>query len=73
MTGVSQYSPVHEFSSDKMDLSLQLTDDYAVRNEITTQLHSVARNWLTLAISKAPIELQSILQASFTLEDIHDR
>ena len=45
-----------------MDLSLQLTDDYAVRNEITSQLYGVTKNWLTLAISKAPIEVQSYLQ-----------
>ncbi|KAK4686496.1 phosphatidylinositol 4-kinase A, partial [Tremellales sp. Uapishka_1] len=57
-----EYSPVYEFRSDKMDLTLQLTDDYAVRNEIVTQLHAVARSWLTLAISRAPIEVQSTLQ-----------
>lgn len=47
-----------------MDLTLILTDDYAVRNEIVTTLHGVARNWLTLAISRAPIEVQSTLQVS---------
>jgi phosphatidylinositol 4-kinase len=45
-----------------MDITLQLTDDYAVRNEIVTQLYGVARQWLTLAISRAPIEVQSTLQ-----------
>jgi phosphatidylinositol 4-kinase len=59
-----QYSPIHEFKSDKMDLALELTDDYAVRNEITGQLHATARNWLTLAISRSPIEVQSTLQVS---------
>lgn len=59
----AQYSPVYEFSSDRMDLTLHLTDDYAVRNEIVTQLHSVTSTWLTLAISRAPIEVQSILQS----------
>ncbi|OCF44647.1 phosphatidylinositol 4-kinase [Kwoniella heveanensis CBS 569] len=58
-----EYSPVYDFSSDKMDLTLHLTDDYAVRNEIVTNLHQVARNWLTLAISRAPIEVQSTLQS----------
>ncbi|WRT70200.1 uncharacterized protein IL334_007194 [Kwoniella shivajii] len=57
-----EYSPVYEFTSDKMDLTLHLTDDYAVRNEITTQLHTVTRHWLTVAISRAPIEVQSTLQ-----------
>lgn len=59
----AQYSPVYEFSSDRMDLTLHLTDDYAVRNEIVTQLHTVTCTWLTLAISRAPIEVQSILQS----------
>ena len=45
-----------------MDLTLVLTDDYAVRNEITTQLHGMASHWLTLAISRAPLEVQSTLQ-----------
>lgn len=59
-----QYSPSHEFKSDKLDLTLYLTDDYAVRNEITTNLYNVARGWLTVAIGRAPIEVQSTLQVS---------
>lgn len=51
-----------------MDITLQLTDDYAVRNEIVTQLYAVARQWLTLAISRAPIEVQSTLQVSLRAE-----
>ncbi|KAK8853241.1 hypothetical protein IAR55_003943 [Kwoniella newhampshirensis] len=62
MQYTDEYSPVYDFSSDKMDLTLHLTDDYAVRNEIVSQLHGVARQWLTMAISRAPIEVQSILQ-----------
>ncbi|RXK35906.1 phosphatidylinositol 4-kinase [Tremella mesenterica] len=58
-----EYSPVYEFHSDKLDLTLQLTEDYSVRNEIVTQLHTVAKSWLTLAISRAPIEVQSTLQS----------
>ncbi|KAK6909388.1 hypothetical protein I203_103405 [Kwoniella mangroviensis CBS 8507] len=58
-----EYSPVYNFTSDKMDLTLHLTDDYAVRNEITSQLHSVTKHWLTVAISRAPIEVQSTLQS----------
>lgn len=54
-----------EFKSDKMDLTLEISDDYTVRNEIVTQLHSAATQWLTLAISRAPIEVQSILQVRF--------
>jgi phosphatidylinositol 4-kinase len=63
MQYTDEYSPVHYFSSDKMNLTLELTDDYAVRNETTHQLYSVAQRWLTLAISRAPIEVQSTLQS----------
>ncbi|BEJ13679.1 hypothetical protein CspHIS471_0308530 [Cutaneotrichosporon sp. HIS471] len=63
MQYTDEYSPVHDFRSDKLDLVLVLTDDYAVRNDITTQLYSVAQRWLTLAISRAPLEVQSTLQS----------
>ncbi|GMK56681.1 hypothetical protein CspeluHIS016_0305210 [Cutaneotrichosporon spelunceum] len=63
MQYTDEYSPVHEFHSDKLDLTLVLTDDYAVRNDTTTQLYSVAQRWLTLAISRAPLEVQSTLQS----------
>lgn len=49
-----------------MDVTLHLSEDYAVRNEITTQLYGIAKHWLTLAISRAPIEVQSTLQVSFS-------
>ena len=52
-----------------MDVTLHLSEDYAVRNEITTQLYGIAKHWLTLAISRAPIEVQSTLQVSFFLRD----
>ncbi|WVO18533.1 hypothetical protein L204_106252 [Cryptococcus depauperatus] len=57
-----EYSPVYQFSSNRMGFTLHLTDDYSVRHQITSQLHSVARSWLTLAISRAPIEVQSMLE-----------
>lgn len=63
MQYTDEYSPIHEFKSDKMDLTLILTDDYSVRNEISTQLYNVAQRWLTLAISRAPLEVQSTLQS----------
>lgn len=57
-----EYSPVYEHKSDKIDLKLELSDSFTVRNEITTQLYGYARSWLTSAISRAPIEVQTILQ-----------
>lgn len=53
---------MYEYSSTKVDITLQLSDSFIVRNEITTQLYGYARNWLTAAISRAPIEVQTVLQ-----------
>jgi phosphatidylinositol 4-kinase len=47
-----------------MDLRLELTDDYAVRNGMVTQLYNHACRWLDLAIGRAPIEMQTILQVN---------
>ncbi|KAL1412783.1 Phosphatidylinositol 4-kinase stt4 [Vanrija albida] len=63
MQFTDEYSPTHHFKSDKIKLTLELTDDYAARNEITTSLHSVSHRWFTMAISRAPIEVQSTLQS----------
>jgi hypothetical protein len=43
-------------------MTLQLTDDYKVRNDILGQLQRHANTWFELALSRAPIELQSTLQ-----------
>ena len=53
---------MHEFHSERADITFQLTDDYKVRNDILVQLQNNATNWFELALSKAPIELQSTLQ-----------
>lgn len=57
-----EYSPIHTHQSEKIDLRLELSDSFTVRNEITTQLYGYARTWLTSAIARAPIEVQTILQ-----------
>jgi phosphatidylinositol 4-kinase len=59
-----EYSVTHVYRSERLKLELVLTDDFAVRNDITTRLYSSARKWLSLATSRAPIEMQSILQVS---------
>lgn len=58
----SQYSPVYHYESDKLDLSIEITDDYPTRQEMANQLYAYACRWLDLAIGRAPIEMQSILQ-----------
>jgi phosphatidylinositol 4-kinase len=58
---------VYEFHSECTDITLQLTDDYKVRNDILGQLQRNANTWFELALSRAPIELQSTLQVRFVL------
>jgi phosphatidylinositol 4-kinase A len=41
---------------------LQLSDDYKTRNDIMGQLYRNANSWFELALTRAPIELQSTLQ-----------
>ncbi|KAI9571413.1 hypothetical protein HD554DRAFT_2187155 [Boletus coccyginus] len=59
---LDEYNPVYEFHSERTGIRLQLTDDYTVRNDILQQLRRHASNWFELALSRAPIELQSTLQ-----------
>ncbi|KAF9246393.1 hypothetical protein BU15DRAFT_85159 [Melanogaster broomeanus] len=54
-----EYNSIYEFHSERTGINLQLTDDYKVRNEILGQLQRNANNWFELALSRAPIELQS--------------
>ncbi|KAG1741975.1 hypothetical protein EDB19DRAFT_1895006 [Suillus lakei] len=57
-----EYNPAYEFHSESTGITLQLTDDYKVRNDILGQLQRNANTWFELALSRAPIELQSTLQ-----------
>lgn len=57
-----EYSSTYTFKSERVDLELCLTDDYEVRKEVLTKLYASAKVWLSLAIARAPIEMQSILQ-----------
>lgn len=45
-----------------MELTLELTDDYAARNEMLSQLLRDATAWFELALSRAPVELHATLQ-----------
>jgi phosphatidylinositol 4-kinase A len=57
-----QYNPVYEFHSERTGITLQLTDNYKVRNDILGQLQRNANSWFHLALARAPVELQSTLQ-----------
>ena len=45
-----------------MELTLELTDDYAARNQMLTQLQRDANTWFELALGRAPVELHATLQ-----------
>lgn len=57
-----QYTPQSIFTSERTGIKLELTDSYIVRNDIAATLHKNAENWLHLAVSRAPFEVQAIMQ-----------
>ncbi|KAG8969691.1 phosphatidylinositol-4- kinase [Tulasnella sp. 419] len=57
-----EYTPRPDFHSNRSDITIHLTDSYAVRNDILEKLHKNATQWFHNAISRAPIEVQAILQ-----------
>lgn len=62
-----QYNPSHHFTSTRSNLTIELTDSYATRNEILVSLHKNANHWLTLGIVRAPIEVRRTLQVRSTV------
>lgn len=63
----SQYNPIYEFHSDRVDITLQLPDDYKIRDEILVNLLRNSSRWFELALGRAPMELRSTLQAFIPL------
>ncbi|KAF8579311.1 atypical/PIKK/PI4K protein kinase [Ramaria rubella] len=61
-----EFNPVYEFTSARLEVTIELTDSYSTRNEILTQLHRNANNWFTIALARAPIEFQATLQKYLT-------
>lgn len=59
---VDEYNPIYEFHSDRVDITLQLPDDYKIRDEILVNLQRNSSRWFELALSRAPMELRSTLQ-----------
>ncbi|THH17523.1 hypothetical protein EW146_g3305 [Bondarzewia mesenterica] len=58
---IDEYNPVYEFHSERANITLQLSDDYKVRGDILNNLQRSAELWFELALSRAPVELQSTL------------
>ncbi|KAH9952080.1 atypical/PIKK/PI4K protein kinase [Amylocystis lapponica] len=59
---VDEDNPIYVFHSDRVDLTLQLPDNYGARNQMLSQLQRDTNTWLELALSRAPLELHSTLQ-----------
>lgn len=57
-----QYTPTYVFHSSRSNFSLTLPDDYTLRNSILSELHNYARTWLKASITRAPFEMQGLLQ-----------
>ncbi|EPQ57891.1 hypothetical protein GLOTRDRAFT_114478 [Gloeophyllum trabeum ATCC 11539] len=57
-----EINPTYEFHSDRCGFTLHITDRYQVRQEIFAQLQRNINTWFELALSRAPVELQSTLQ-----------
>ncbi|OSD08514.1 atypical/PIKK/PI4K protein kinase [Trametes coccinea BRFM310] len=55
-------NPIWVYRSDRVKLTLQLSDSYEARNQILSQLQRDSSNWFELALSRAPMELHSTLQ-----------
>ncbi|CAG8689893.1 17249_t:CDS:10, partial [Rhizophagus irregularis] len=59
---LNEYSPVYTFTSPKVGVSLDLTDDYNYRREILSRLCENSKKWLTVAMSRAPSEIRGLLE-----------
>ncbi|KAG0144911.1 hypothetical protein CROQUDRAFT_46568 [Cronartium quercuum f. sp. fusiforme G11] len=57
-----EYTPVYTFHSESANLTIELTDDYTVRQETLSDLNKSIGHWLSMAIARAPLEMQSIFQ-----------
>ncbi|KAI0273304.1 atypical/PIKK/PI4K protein kinase [Gloeopeniophorella convolvens] len=59
---VDEYNPTYEFHSERVGITLQLPEDYKIRDEILVNLQRNSSKWFELGLSRAPMELQSTLQ-----------
>jgi phosphatidylinositol 4-kinase len=58
------YSPVYTFTSQRIpELNITLSEDFAAREEILSDMHSNVRLWLGTTIARTPIECQGLLQS----------
>ncbi len=54
--------PTYHYVSERAGIEFDLSDSYAQRNEILTQFLAKSREYLSLVMALAPLELQGILE-----------
>lgn len=57
-----EYAPTYHYVSERAGVEFDLSDSYAQRNEILTQFLAKSREYLSLVMALAPLELQGILE-----------
>lgn len=55
-----EYSPKYTFASERANLRIELIDDYPVRHQILNDLCRSVKHWLSVALTRAPLEMKSI-------------
>ncbi|KAI0782195.1 atypical/PIKK/PI4K protein kinase [Abortiporus biennis] len=67
---INEDNPTYTFQSEQAEITLQLVDDYTIRNQILTQLQRDANAWFELALGRAPVELHSTLQKYLAISQV---
>ncbi|KAI8369570.1 uncharacterized protein BYT42DRAFT_503440 [Radiomyces spectabilis] len=57
-----EYCPVFHFKSVKIDFTLEIGDTFSYRKELCTKFYQSAKKWLGLAMDRAPMEVNGLLQ-----------
>ncbi|CAG8472314.1 2360_t:CDS:10 [Dentiscutata erythropus] len=67
----NEYSPTYTFISVKVGVTLDLPDSYIYRREVLSQLCEHAKKWLSLAMTRAPLEIRGLLENYLAEYDTH--
>ena len=57
-----EFAPTYHYVSERANVSFDLSDSYTQRNEILSQFLAKSREYLSLVLALAPLELQGILE-----------
>ncbi|CAO3596291.1 unnamed protein product [Absidia cylindrospora] len=58
-----EYSPIYQFTSSRIPITVELGDSITYRKDVCTQFYESARKWLHLALDRAPLEIAGLLQS----------